>query len=140
MKRRLNRDGIAKVLEYLGNDGYSNGDVDGLGSVIKGVITSEDIDRLKHEGIITEHVGLDLHKVFHLCEDDDQPIENRADIEIPDNMEEMVSLLSSRFPTREEVNDALQRLKDSMIDPEEMLNNLKIQMKSLKKQARTDEI
>lgn len=140
--KRLNKSGVHKVIKYLGEDRFTNKNINGMGDLLLGSFNEEDVSKINDIDIMVEHIGAGLHKVYHINEQDDEYIDDKGDGQstnvsdaLKKHAEDLIPVLSNVFPTKDEVEDALNSLKAQMIDPEEMINMLKLQIQSIKKQS-----
>lgn len=144
----LNRSGIEKLVSYIGEDHCKYVNLNGR-HLILGMFTESDINNLKDIGVSLNHIGSMLHEAdLDSVEVDqtasrtptqpDQP-EQPTDEEIKQLAKALMPYLAMAFPTKAEMNDVLQDLTAQSIDPEEMINGLKNQIRSIKKQSRTND-
>ena len=162
--KRLNKTGIQKVVDYIGEDRCRHTSFVGHGDLLFGALSIDEIKKLDGINVKLENVGGGLHRVF--LEDDGVEVSRKSNTsaevegdqerivepkrtERPEDREvskdprdlknlaiELAPILQEIFPTKDDVNQALETMKGQMIDPEEMMDNLRVQMKSLKKQSR----
>ena len=137
MKKKLNKNGIDQVISYLGEDKFSGVNVSGVGDLLCGKFTKNDLKRLSNIDVVVEHVGSELHEVFHLMEQENN-IEDTVNVseEAINAVKELMPALQQVFPTRDEINQVLNDFKNQMIDPQEMIKNLESQIESIKNQSR----
>jgi len=80
-----------------------------------------------------------LHEAVIEDDDVDSGIDSKDNIGAL--VKSLIPYLERYFVSKEEVNNALNDLKASMIDPNEMIDGLKMQIKRIEKQSReNDEI
>lgn len=144
---KLNKSGIDKLVTYLGEDKCKHVNIGGS-DLIEGKFCDYDIKMIAD-------VGVSLNKVYNNLYEavlDDVEVDNNedgvetSDIEVDNDnigglVKSIMPYLDRYFVTRDEVNDALNNLKAQMIDPNEMIDGLKMQIKRIKNQSReNDEI
>jgi hypothetical protein len=160
--KRLNKSGIEKVVAYIGEDRCRHTSFDGHGDLLFGSLSIDEVQMLNNINVKLENVGGGLHRVFLEQEDAIDSVEGQSETggeqerltspskpesseqqeatpdtrDLKDMAAELVPFLNEIFPTKEEVNQAMEKMKGQMVDPEEMIDNLTLQMKSLKKQSR----
>lgn len=130
--KKLNESGINKVLSYIGKTVNESSDIK---------YTLNELAEMAKIGVICENNNL-----YYIYEEE---LDNIDDTKAPvvdggdddKNMDKLIEHLSTIFVTKQEVNDALNNLKSSMIDPQEWMEILNMQKKMLSKHSKsTDEI
>jgi hypothetical protein len=130
--KKLNKAGVTKVLNYLGK----------AISEDKMSFNVNDVAEMAKIGVIHHNNNL-----YYINEEDDikrgveKPISAGEDNERDDLLLKMLPRLREIFPTKDEVNAALNKLKSTGIDPDEVVDGLEGQIEFIKKQSRsTDKI
>lgn len=157
--RRLNQKGLAKVIPLL------KGQYTIDGNIIVGKINLQDHRALLDVNIIVERIGDDRYYLLHEQEiaiepgTEDPVLDKQQNITQPKQpidtidgeerklnptdiralLTQIVPHLQHYFPTKDEVNAALNDLKANMIDPEEWIEMFKGMGKKIKKQSRPDD-
>lgn len=144
----LNESGINKVVNYLGDDHCKYVRMNGR-DLLLGIFSEDDIKKLNDINVELKCIGGGLHEVMLEQEElDSLEVNNKDDMELDrDISQEEVKKLANMlmpyieraFPTKEEVNDVIEKLTAQMIDPDEMIDGLKKQIKRIKKQSRADD-
>lgn len=151
--KKLNKNGIYKIIEYVSSGvKYVS---DGSRHMMVGLVSENDKKALKDINVILTVVedltlkeDLKDNVILYEAELDDTEVQDETnneekvdDFDIRNVAKELIPILSEFFPSKEEVNAALNDLKAQMIDPNEMIDGLKMQMQRIKKQSReTDEV
>jgi len=153
----LNQSGIRKIIKYLGEDRFALAKPYGLDCLL-GKVTQEDKEKLSEIGVtlhpcsndgvlfeatLSEEASLDSTKV-----EPEDPTSSEEPKQVGDGIPEgevrklanaLIPYLERNFPTKEELNDILSALQAQAIDPEEMIDGLKMQIKRIKKQSRVND-
>jgi len=148
----LNESGITKVVNYIGEDCCKYVCINNR-HLLLGVFSESDVNKLKGIGIKLNNIGGGLHEAIleepeidSITVDGDDDAKNMNQSEISDKevkqlADMLMPILKQAFPTKDEINNVLQQLQAQAIDPEEMIDGLKMQIKRIKKQSRThDEV
>lgn len=149
----LNESGLRKLADYLGDHRVIK--EDGV-YYLSGKIDDSARENLSSDGIIIESVDDNMHwvKITEQALEDipveDSDIETGGEEELRkgidiNNEEQMRALaaglipyISEHIPTKEEINKALDDLKDSMIDPDEWMDMLKRMMRGVRESGKTE--
>ena len=145
--RQLNENGLKKINQYIDIEyGESFAIIEDNGKKILFGEKSEDIfNDLKSHGIIFEEIG-DKKFIINVNEDTPiatvpkptiAPVDTGKDYEEEKKIQEIVKqilpLLSKHFPTKDEINTALNELRAQLIDPEKLTEIFKNMSADLKK-------
>jgi hypothetical protein len=149
----LNESGINKVVDYIGKDLCKYVSVNDR-HLLLGMFNNSDITKLENVGIKLNSIGGGLHEV--IFEDSTEldsteldsteptaPVAKQAinDDELKQIADMMLPMLRQIFPTKDEVNEIINKLQAQTIDPDEMVDGLKMQIKRIDKQSKaTDEV
>lgn len=134
----LNESGIKKLIKYIGDDHCRCVNISGK-SFIEGPLSDSDINAINNAGVLLNNVYGNLHEAVIEDDDVDSGIDSKDNIGAL--VKSLMPYLERYFVSKEEVNNALNDLKASMIDPNEMIDGLKMQIKRIEKQSReNDEI
>jgi len=137
---KLNYNGIKKVLSYLNREEVLKEDTGSLSFSIN------EIAKMAKIGIITEWSGngYDLYLMEQGEIEDPEQMgqpsqeERRIDpAQLKSMADQLVEPLSEHFTTKQQVNDALENLKASMIDPEEWEDMLMMWKKMINKNSKS---
>jgi len=148
----LNRRGIVKVIKYLGEDRFTVSTSNGINCIF-GNVTKEDKDKLDEIGVrlyscsddnMLSEAVLDDTEVESDQESSDNNEIGNSDIndsKARDLAKSIIPYLKEYFPSKDEINDILEKFRAQSIDPEEMINGLKMQIRRIKKHSKeNDEI
>lgn len=145
----LNESGINKVVEYIGEEFCKYVHINDR-HLMLGIFNDEDKVKLEDIGIKLNNIGGGLHEVIlEKAEIDSTEIENidpeqpiqpgMDDKDIKQLANMLLPILRQAFPTKDEVNDIIHQLQSQAIDPEEMVDGLKMQIRRINKQSRAND-
>lgn len=145
---KLNKSGILKIVKYIGEDKCKYIYDDGR-HLLAGNFTEDDKNKISDVGIVLNEI---FGNVLYEAELDSTEVEPEIEAEKPENnipderdyaelAKELIPHLIAVFPTKEELNQVLNNLQGRSIDPDEMIDGLKSQIRRIEKNSRaSDEV
>lgn len=143
----LNESGINKVVKYIGEDYCKYAFINGR-DLLLGIFNEEDITKLQQLGVTLKNIGGGFHEVI-LEDMDATSVEGEDEVQdqgqgqegmTPQDVKQLanalIPYLQQAFPSKDEINDVIGNLQAQMIDPDEMIDGLKMQIRRVKKQSR----
>jgi len=137
MKRQLNESGIQKIADYLGMD--IDLTIDESGAIVNFAVDASILRKLSDIGVVVEgkrdgFVLLHEQDDLEIADEQDQEQMDKEmdDQKVQQLAERLVPYLSEVFPSKEEINKTLNDLKDELITPDELIDNLKSQIRSVR--------
>lgn len=149
----LNESGINKVVKYIGEDYCKYAFINGR-DLLLGIFNEEDVTKLQQLGITLNNIGGGFHEVILEREMDATSVEGEDEDQgqgqgqgqegmTPQDVKQLanalIPYLQQAFPSKDEINDVIGNLQAQMIDPDEMIDGLKMQIRRVKKQSREND-
>ncbi|MBD3354084.1 MAG: hypothetical protein GF364_21560 [Candidatus Lokiarchaeota archaeon] len=159
--KRLNKKGINKIITVLEGQ-YNSVSINKVGDLLVGELSDKDMQIMKDSNVVAENVGENHHSLFYEdapIETEDETMDDQQEIvepvdpispnteesermsttDIRNMLDQLVPELRKFFPTKEEINQALNDLAKQMIDPEEWKEILNKVGTKINKQSRPDD-